>query len=114
MNSTSDFMLCDILDCGYDDIKYLFDGMDRNILSDSIVYCKDIDDIECGTIWTNAIMLAIAKVFGYFDYDEFEIRFNYIDSDIYFLGNKDNFNDYDKLCDKFEKLTGFEIIYYED
>ena len=113
--TTAEFMLCEIIGCGEYDIKYLFDKMDDDILSNAIKSCEsEMGKLDCGGIWQLAIENSLALAFenegNEIDWDDFEIRFNFIDSDVYM--NKEDatkYQNFESACDNFYALTGFEI-----
>jgi len=103
-------MLCIILDCGCDDIPYMFGGVASDLLIDAI------NDNKCNgwTLSANNILksvfeLAVIRTFGEEELEKFEIHTNCQDSGICFIGNKEDVEDYDDKANNFSEMTGFDI-----
>jgi hypothetical protein len=109
----SEIMVCDILNCGIGDIHYLFDRMDEDILSTAInMSTSELGELTCGGVFNCAVETALQQAFEEeYNYDDFEVRFNYLDTDINFVGDVSNYTDFGAKCDKFADLTGHDIQY---
>ena len=108
--TTAEFIVCEILGCGQLDIESCFGNMDDDILIDAIKTCKDeFGTYDAGAIWQIAIGDAASQVFG--DYEVVEPQFNYMASDVAFVGNPEEIEDFDSKVEEFENLTGFSLTY---
>lgn len=104
-------MLCTILNCGCDDIPYMFGGVASGLLTDAI------NDNRCNgwTLSANNILrsvfeLALIRTFGEEELEKFEIHTNCQDSDIRFVGRKISIEYYDDKANNFSEMTGFYIL----
>lgn len=103
-------ILCTILDCGCDDIDYMFDKVASGLLIDAINDCKSNGwTLSANNILKSVFELAIERTFGEDLLDKFGIHTNCQDSDITFLGNKDEVEDFDDKANNFSEMTGFDI-----
>lgn len=86
--------------------------MDDDILINAIKRCKDEFGIyDAGAIWQNAIEDAAYEVFGDNALSLIKPRFNYMGSDVAFVGNPEEIEDFDSKVEEFENLTGFGLNY---
>ena len=110
--TTAEYIVCKILDCGQYDIESCFGNMDDDILSNAIDRCKsEFGSIDCGAIWQLAIENAAYEVFGDDALSLIEPQFNYMASDVAFVGNPEEIEDFDSKVEEFENLTGFSLNY---
>lgn len=110
--TTAEFILSNIIGCGELDIESCFGSMDDEILSNAIDECKnEFGSIDCGAIWQVAIENAAYEVFGDDALSLVEPQFNYMASDVAFVGNPEEIEDFEEKCNKFAELTGFELQY---
>ena len=109
--TTAELIVCEILGCGQLDIESCFGGMDDEILVDAIDRCKnEFSTLNAGAIWQIAIEDAASRVFGDDELDV-EPQFNYMASDVAFVGNPEEIEDFDSKVEEFENLTGFSLNY---
>lgn len=86
--------------------------MDDDILINAIKRCKDEFGIyDAGAIWRNAIEDVAYEVFGDDALSLIEPQFNYMASDVAFVGNPEEIEDFDSKVEEFENLTGFGLNY---
>ena len=110
--TTAEFIVCEVLGCGQLDIEPCFGGIDDNILIDAIKRCKDEFRIyDAGAIWQNAIEDAAYEVFGDDALSLIKPQFNYMASEVAFVGNPEEIEDFDSKVEEFEILTGFGLNY---
>ncbi len=108
--TTAEFIVCELMGCGQMDIESCFGTMDDDILRNAISRCKDeFGTTDMGAIWQIAIEDAGNTVFG--DYDFVEPQFNYMASDVAFVGDPDEIEDFEAKAEEFANLTGFELLY---
>lgn len=108
--TTAEFLVCELMDCGQNDIESCFGNMDDDILIEAIKDCKEADSIDMGFVWEIAIKNAAYKVFGDI-YELIEPQFNYMASDVAFVGNPNEIEDFESKAEEFERLTGFTLQY---
>ena len=108
--TTAEFLVCELMDCGQNDIESCFGKMDDDILIEAIKRCKDdFNSTDMGVIWQIAIEDAASKVFG--DYEVINPQFNYMASSVEFVGNRDEIEDFESKAEEFNRLTGFALQY---
>lgn len=108
--TTAEFLVCELMGCGQYDIESCFGNMDDDILINAIKRCKDeFGTTDMGAIWQIAIEDAANDVFG--DYELVEPQFNYMASDVAFVGNPDEIEDFEAKAEEFANLTGFDLQY---
>ena len=108
--TTAEYIVCELLGCGQYDIESCFGSMDDDILINAIKRCRDeFGTLDAGAIWQTAIEDAAGQVFG--EYELVEPQFNYMASDVAFVGNPEEIEDFDSKVEEFEKLTGFSLNY---
>ena len=110
--TTAEFIVCEILGCGQLDIESCFGSMDDDILINAIKSCKkEFGIYDAGAIWQNAIEDAAYEVFGDDALSLIEPHFTYMTSDVAFVGNPEEIEDFDSKVEEFENLTGFGLNY---
>ena len=110
--TTAEFILCNIIGCGELDIESCFGNMDDSILGNAIERCKDeFGTYDVGAIWQTAIEDAAYEAFGDDALSLIEPEFNYMASDVAFVGDPEEIEDFETKCDTFAKLTGFDLQY---
>ncbi|MBR6401853.1 MAG: hypothetical protein IKS48_00550 [Eubacterium sp.] len=108
--TTAEFIVCELMGCGQMDIESCFGKMDDDILVNAISRCKDeFGTTDMGAIWQIAIEDAANDVFG--DYELVEPQFNYMASDVAFVGDPDEIEDFEAKAEEFANLTGFDLQY---
>ena len=112
MQSTGDFIACQLLGCGEYDLQ-IFDT-----LTDEEYFANAVDelkaqgvDVNAGTVWQEAIWAALSDVFGD-DAEFFELYFNYIDSHVS-IDSEDikKIKKFKAKAAEFAEKTGFDIEY---
>ena len=110
--TTAEFIVCEILGCGQLDIESCFGNMDDEILGNAIERCKnEFGTYDAGAIWQTAIEDAAYEAFGDDALSLIEPQFNYMASDVAFVGNPEEIEDFDSKVEEFENLTGFSLNY---
>lgn len=110
--TTAEYIVCELLGCGQLDIESCFGNMDDSILGNAIKRCKDeFGTYDAGAIWQIAIEGAAYKVFGDDALSLIEPEFNYMASDVAFVGDPEEIEDFDSKVEEFENLTGFALNY---
>jgi hypothetical protein len=112
MQSTGDFIACQLLGCGEYDLR-IFDTLtDEEYFADAVDELKEQGvEINAGTVWEEAIWTALSDIFGN-DADYFDMYFNYIDSHVSIHSSKiDQIENFEEKAEEFAEKTGFEIEY---
>ena len=108
--TTAEVITCKILNCGINDIEYMFDKMtETGLFHDAY---NELIDNDChataNSIWAEGIRIAIKQIFGEEYLEDFEINANCSDSSVTFLGDGDSIIDYDEKVERFYNQTGFD------
>jgi len=102
--------LCNILDCGCDDIDYMFDKVASGLLIDAINDNKRNGwTLSANNILKSVFEIAIERTFGEEMLEKFDIRTNCQDSGVLFIGKVAEVEDYDEKSNNFSEMTGFDI-----
>ena len=103
-------ILCTILECGCDDIDYMFDNVASGLLIDAINDCKCNGwTLSANNILKSVFEIAIERTFGEEMLEKFDIHTNCQDSNVLFLGDKAEVEDFDDKSNNFSEMTGFDI-----